>query len=501
MTPDLREVVAHVPRKLAPLLKPARYKGAHGGRGGAKSHFFAEQLVLRCFRQTTRAVCIREVQLTIKESVKQLIADKIDKLGLGWRGPTEPDNGEEFVVTDTEVRARNGSLIIFKGMQSFNAANIKSLEGMDICWVEEAQTISAFSWRLLRPTIRKPGSEIWCSWNPRHDTDAVDEFFRGPHPPTDAVCVEINWQDNPWFPRVLRDEMERDRRADPDMAVHVWDGGYEIVSEGAYYAKLLAAAERHGRFGSFPYRAGQRVQTAWDLGIRDHNPIWFIVEDMEYATVVDYYEVSGEGFDHIVATCMPELFVPPDKHPDYVGWSREKALKDFGREIPFLYKKHWLPHDVGVREQANGGRARYQTLRELGLKTIAQGAAANPEDRVNAVRQVLPRIRFNTDNPRVMRGIKRLRQYKRKFNESTGEYEGPLHDEASHAADAFGEYAVNCPWYVPDEKGPKPAPLPKAIEVTEIQPGMVRSNIDADQRKLNPKEFIAMIKKSRKTHA
>jgi phage terminase large subunit len=448
MALDGGDIETQVPRKLAPLLKPARYKGAHGGRGGAKSHFFAEQLIVRCFEKTTRAVCIREVQITIKESVRQLLIDKIDKLGLGWRGPTEKDQGQEFVVSATDITGRNGSLIIFKGMQSFNAANIKSLEGYDICWIEEAQTLSAFSWRLLRPTIRKEQSEIWCTWNPRHDTDAVDEFFRGEHRPKDMVCVEVNWPDNPWFPSVLRDEMERDRKADPDMAVHVWDGGYEIVSEGAYYAKHLARAEKEGRIGDFPYRQGQKVQTSWDLGIRDHTCIWFMVEDMEYVTVVDYYEVAGEGFDHIVATCMPELFIAPRLNVAYNHWHKAKALEDFKRSTPFTYRKHWLPHDIAVREQANGGRERHVTLAELGLQNISKGAAADPETRVNAVRQVLPRVRFNA-TPRVIRGIKRLRQYKRKFNEGTGEYEGPLHDEASHSADSFGEYCINSPWYTP----------------------------------------------------
>jgi phage terminase large subunit len=220
-----------VPRAFVPLLKPARYKAAHGGRGGAKSHFFAEQLVLRCFARETRAACIREVQNSLKESVRQLIIDKIQKFGLGGF----------FEVLEGEIRGANGSLIIFKGMQSYNAENIKSLEGFDIAWVEEAQSLSAHSLKMLRPTIRKEGSEIWFSWNPRHDTDAVDEFFRGAHRPADAIVVEVNWDCNPWFPDVLKAEKDRDYAADPEMADHVWGGGYQIITEGAYYAKLLAA--------------------------------------------------------------------------------------------------------------------------------------------------------------------------------------------------------------------------------------------------------------------
>src|SRR3990172_9007828 len=167
-----------VPRKFKPLLFPKRYKGAYGGRGGAKSHFFAEQALVRCYSESTRAVCIREVQESIRDSVRQLLVDKIVKLGMG----------AFFTPLDTEIRGANGSLIIFKGMQSYNSETIKSLEGYDIAWVEEAQTLSERSLDLLRPTIRKSGSELWFSWNPRFKTDPVDKFFRK-YPPDEAISV------------------------------------------------------------------------------------------------------------------------------------------------------------------------------------------------------------------------------------------------------------------------------------------------------------------------
>ena len=196
---DAAPVSLDVPHKLLPIFRPARYKAAHGGRGSGKSHTFAAALIARCWERPTRAVCIREVQDTIRDSVRQLLVDKIRSMGVE----------NDFSIFDSEIRGHNGSLIIFKGMQSFNAANIKSLEGYDICWVEEAQTLSAVSWRLLRPTIRKDDSEIWCTWNPVHPTDAVDEFFRGDNPPRDAITIECNWRDNPWFTGTLREEIGR----------------------------------------------------------------------------------------------------------------------------------------------------------------------------------------------------------------------------------------------------------------------------------------------------
>lgn len=442
-----RRIRTSVPRKLAPLIKRARYKGAHGGRGGAKSHFFAEQLVVRCGTEPTRAVCIREVQNSIKESVRQLIVDKIVKL----------DMERDFEILESEIRGPNGSLIIFKGMQSYNADNIKSLEGYDIAWVEEAQSLSERSWRMLRPTIRKPGSEIWCSWNPRHDTDPVDKFFRGPHKPKDAICVEVNWRDNPWFPLVLYDEMERDYAADPEMAEHVWGGGYEIVSEGSYYARLIAQAEKDGRIGHFPYNPALPVKTSWDLGVDDYTAVWFVQDDGFTATVVDYYEASGMGAEDIIAQCMPEIFQPPPMEEKFVAWSRASALDAISREKPFRYADAYLPHDIRVREWGAGARTRVETLQQLGVQKIRKGAATNPSDRIEAVRRILPLCRFNL-TPRVSIGLSRLRRYSRRLNDALGTYTGPLHDINSHGADAFGEYAINC-GIQPHDLTPKPDPV------------------------------------------
>lgn len=434
-----------VPEKLLPLIQPARYKAAHGGRGGAKSHFFAEQLVLRCYAETSKAVCIREVQESIKDSVKALIEAKIQKLGLG----------EFFEVLTTEIRGKNGSLIIFKGMQSYNAENIKSLEGFDIAWVEEAQSLSDVSLRMLRPTLRKEGSELWFSWNPRHDTDAVDKFLRGSNRPKDSIVIEVNWQDNPWFPEVLRHEKDQDYLADPEMADHVWGGNYEIVSEGAYYARLLVAAEKDGRVGHFPYDPRRPTITAWDIGVDDYTVVWFIQEDGLSATAIDYYEASGDGADDVISTALPELFIPPKQDIRFAHWTKEQALADLGRSEPFKYREHFLPHDIKAREWGAGARSRVETVSALGLKNIRKGVATNPSDRVNAVRRILPVTRFNL-TPRVQLGMQRLRRYRRKWNDALQTYTTPEHDENSHGADGFGEFAINCGIYPPAVEKPKP---------------------------------------------
>lgn len=209
-----------------PLLAPARYKGAYGGRGSGKSHFFAEALVEHCvIHPGTLAVCIREVQRTLQQSSKRLIENKITAFGLSG-----------FDVQKPEIKTPGGGLIIFEGMQNHTAESIKSLEGYDIAWVEEAQTLSQTSLDLLRPTIRKPGSELWFSWNPRKPTDPVDAFFRGAERPPRSVLVEANWHDNPWFGETeLVADRDYDRRRDPEKYAHIWLGKYQTKSEARVF--------------------------------------------------------------------------------------------------------------------------------------------------------------------------------------------------------------------------------------------------------------------------
>lgn len=214
---------------LLPLLGDSRYKAIHGGRGSMKSHFFAELAVERCVMfPGTRIVCVREVQKSLRESAKRLIEDKIHKMGLV----------NHFRLMNDEIRTPGGGVILFQGMSDHTAESIKSLEGFDIAWVEEAQTLSSRSLEFLRPTIRKEGSQLWFSWNARSPSDPVDVFFRGLHPPKDAIVIgPLTYKDNPWFPGVLENDRQWDEVNNRDRYAHIWLGEYEPAVSGAIWKR------------------------------------------------------------------------------------------------------------------------------------------------------------------------------------------------------------------------------------------------------------------------
>lgn len=206
---------------------PVRYRAAYGGRASAKSHFFAEMIVERNIMAKTDTVCIRETQKSLQFSVKRTIEGKIRALNAG----------AYFDVQDKIIKASTGGITIFEGMQNHTADSIKSLEDFDIANVEEASTLSARSLELLEPTIRKPGSELWFVWNPDKDTDPVDLLFRGGHPPPGSIIVNANWQDNPWFPEVLRPKLEYDLRHNKDKYEHIWEGGYNLRNSARVFSR------------------------------------------------------------------------------------------------------------------------------------------------------------------------------------------------------------------------------------------------------------------------
>lgn len=208
-----------------PLLQPARYKGVHGGRGSGKSHFFAELWLEESISDKLDFVCLRETLKSLEFSVKKLLEAKISSFNAG----------AYFDIQDRKITSKAGGVTIFEGMQNHTADSIKSLEGFDRAWFEEAQSASEKSLTLLRPTIRKPGSELWFGWNPDKETDPVDALLRGAAPPPSAIVVQANYMDNPWLPEELRVEMEYDKRRDPDKYAHVWLGEYRRNSEARVF--------------------------------------------------------------------------------------------------------------------------------------------------------------------------------------------------------------------------------------------------------------------------
>jgi phage terminase large subunit len=274
------------PAVFEPLLGPARYKGAYGGRGSGKSHFFAESLIERSIMEKTDAVCAREIQKSLDQSVKKLLASKIESMNAG----------AYFEVQDAKIKSTHGGLIIFQGLQDHTSESIKSLEGYDILWGEEAQSLSQRSLDLIRPTIRKPGSELWFSWNPRHATDPIDVLLRGDNPPPGAVVVKANYMDNPFLPEVLRTELEYDRGRDPEKYAHIWLGEYQRNSEARVF--------KNWTIEEFTRPAGtiHRLGADWGFSV---DPSVLVRCDIEGNRLYVDYEAYRVGCEIVN---LPELF-------------------------------------------------------------------------------------------------------------------------------------------------------------------------------------------------
>jgi hypothetical protein len=269
----------NLPTKAEPLFTPSRYKAFYGGRGGAKSYSFAQALVLLGAQRPLRILCCREIQKSIRDSVKRLIDDRIKSTGLS----------HFYTSTQNEIRGANGTLILFAGLRS-NPESIKSMEGIDICWVEEANTVSKRSLDLLVPTIRKEDSEIWFSWNPDSEHDPVDLMFRGPTHPPDSIILEISYKDNPWFPEVLKREMEYDLLIDKGKYKHVWLGEYADVQDGKMFPNDILEWQKQW------FRKGDKVGD-WKV-FAPYNP------KHRYAIGADVSE--GVGLDSSTA-CLLDL--------------------------------------------------------------------------------------------------------------------------------------------------------------------------------------------------
>ena len=398
-------------KTLLKLQRKARYKGAFGGRGSGKSHFFAEMLVDYCYSHPgTRAVCVRENQKSLKESAKRLIEDKIEKLGLG----------KAFVIQNEQIRTPGGGVIIFVGMKDHTKESIKSLEGFNICWVEEAQTLSAGSMEMLLPTIRAEGSEIWFSWNPRLKNDPVDAFLRADEPPPEAIVVKANWDDNPWFPKALEKERIETLRSNPDKYDHIWNGGYETITAGAYYATQIARAYEEERVGRVARDPLLPVRAFWDIGgtgaRADARAIWIAQFVGKEIRILDYRETQGQELG------------------EDIHWLHENG---FDKAIMVL------PHDGATNDRVYN--VSYQSsLHAAGfnVQVVPNQGKGAASKRIEAARRMFPSCWFNQDKVQES-GLLALGHYHEKIDPHRMIGLGPEHDWSSHCADAFGLMAIS----------------------------------------------------------
>lgn len=417
-----------------PLLEPARYKGAHGGRGSGKSHFFGGLGVEDALRwpgetgEGLRFVGIREVQKTLKDSAKYLIEKKLSDWGLG--------EAEGFKVFRDVIELPKDGIMIFNGMNDHTADSVKSLEGFHRAWVEEAQSISKRSINLLTPTIRADRSELWFSWNPERETDAVDMLLRGDNRPTGSVVVEANYSDNPWLPSVLKQEIEDCLTNTPEQFNHVWGGQYATVLDGAYFAELLTRCQLENRIGLVPKESLVKTYACWDIGgtssRADATAIWIVQFVGLEVRVLDYYEAVGQAFDA------------------HVNWMRSSGYGDAVCVLPHDGRKHDMVYSItpeGFLQKAG-----FET--EL-VKNQGAGAAMQ---RIEAVRHMLPSVRFNEETTAAGRSA--LGWYHEKKDPIRGIGLGANHDWASHAADAFGLVAV----FKENVRTTKSAPLRRNLQ-------------------------------------
>lgn len=396
---DAPVVRAQFPPKFKPLLEStARYKIFHGGRGGAKSWQFARALLVRGMKGGLRVLCTRETQSSLRESSKQLLTDQIKLLGLD----------AYYRVLESEIRGPDGTLFMFKGMADPDA--IKSLEGADVVWGEEASSITEGTWKKLDPTVRKPGAEIWLSFNPDLETGWIYSLFVKGKPPPDSIVVKVTYRDNPWLDIGVRRQIEHMKATDYDEYLWVWEGFPRVSLEGAVYARELRAAQAEDRITYVPIEPSKPVHTFWDLGRGDQTAIWFVqIVGFQYR-ILHYYEANGFLIDHYIS-----------------------QLETIRKERGFFYGTHWLPHDadnklLGMR------RTIRQQVEDAGHRVKIVGKAPVHEG-INAARTLFPNCYFDEEHTEA--GLKCLRSYHYDVADDGTRSKNPTHDWSSHGADGF----------------------------------------------------------------
>lgn len=375
------------------LFQPSRYKVAYGGRDGGKSWSFARALLALGAEQPLRIGCFREVQRSIKDSVHKLLSDQIEDMGLSGL----------YQVLQTEIRGINGTEIVFSGLSSQTRDSIKSFEGLNIAWVEEAQSVSKRSWDILIPTIRAPQSEIWVSFNPDMDTDDTYQRFIVNQPPG-ATVVKINYDDNPWKSEALEAERESMRVNAPEDFAHIYGGECRPAIEGAIYFREVSQMRSTGRVCNVPYDPMLKVHVVCDLGFNDFMSLILVQRAASEIRVIRYIEDR-------------QRFVP--------SYSQEL------RDLKLNYGTVYLPHDGKATTLL--GPSAYKQFMDLGWE-VEIVPDISVEDGIRKAREVFPRVYVD----KTLAGdlVSRLGRYRRRVN-AEGQASTPVHDDESHGADGF----------------------------------------------------------------
>ena len=391
----MQTVKATFARIFEPLDEPHRWKICLGGRGGGRSWAYARALLIEGWQKPLRVLCTREVQRSIKDSVHQLLADQIKSLGLE----------AHYTVKNDEIVGDNGTRFFFAGLRQQEILNLKSIEAVDRCWIEEAQSVSEKSWQVLIPTIRKPGSEIWVTFNPNLITDPTYQRLIINTPP-DAVIIHASWRDNPWFPETLEQERLHAKATDPENYANIWEGEPRETVEGAIYHKEIIQAIDDRRIRPVPHDPLLKVHTVWDLGFNASTAILFVQRQGSEVRIIDYLE---------------------DSH---------KTLNEYVHEVKakrYNYGTDWLPHD-GAAKNLQTGLSPIEIVRKLGRD--AQIIPVSPvESGIKQARMLFGQCYF--DEAKTERLIECLKRYRRSIPTTTNEPARPIHDEFSHGADAF----------------------------------------------------------------
>lgn len=389
------------PDKLAELFEPHQYKVLYGGRDGVKSWSVAQALIILGTRKPLRILCARETMDSIRESVHQLLSDQIVRMGL-----------EKFYnPLQSEIRGANGTEFVFAGLRKQTVSSIKSYEAIDICWVEEASVVSRRSLTILLPTIRKPGSEIWLTLNPDLETDPVYQDFVI-NPPKGALVIKTSYHDNNWLSDESRQKIETLREKDPDTFHHVYEGATRSTVEGAIYKSEIQAAENAGRIREVPFDPMRPVDTFWDLGFADRVSIWAAQRTPFEIRILRYFEGDHQAIDYYL-----------------------REMQTWG----YVFGTCFLPWDGGTRSLGTG-KSIEEIMRGKGFN-VRVNRQLSVVDGINAVRTLFPQLYF--DAKLCADGLQYLRRYQWGPATALGVPRSqPLHDDASHPADALRTLAV-----------------------------------------------------------